>query len=686
MKGGSGYGLALGLTLLLGPVVGCSSPASSERSAADGASVDTSSAADGATERPPLLDLDAPDAADASGDVADATAAEDGPATPPPPQGPVPIGFQPCAARGGGTLVHSILSPDGRDLAVATWSGQLLILDPVTGERQRTIWDLPGRLSTVAFSRRGDVLMAANADELRAWAYPEGRLLLTLSMPHPTKVDRVDLSPDETLLATGAYADTKGIIVGLWSFPDGKKLASLRIANAFGYAASPVLFSPDGKQLLVGARSFEVAALLQAGDTLFGLGTEVGAQGAYTADYAYLAQAGSVVERATGKEVKAYTHSTTSRAEAFSPDDQHYVETQAERVFLHKFDRGTFTPVTELSEEQWVGHVQFTPDSQLLILDLGVDLQYLSGHGDRIRFRRMPMLTIERTLSIGPFGVGVTRFSADGNRIARAEGSDIWVGDAAGGRTVATLKGALSSGSGLLGLSSDGALVVTTGQILEVPSGALRTGFARIELLSPSGRLLSWHDDLSKQHVFVLLSDLSRELGRLSDASDVLAFSADDRAVLTAPAGDPYSQPRTRATLIDVRSGAVVQTLSGWTGDLGTGRFSRDGGYLIKSSSGQTEVLRVKDGTKVGSFPVDVDVSPDGRHLVTGSGRNEGGVIKVLRLDDLSTELTLRGHGSNAEANPFYVDYSVQAVSWSAGNVIASAAADGTVRLWCVPR
>jgi WD40 repeat protein len=607
----------------------------------------------------------------------------------PDPPAPLPTAFQACGGIGAGGLVHSALSPDGRDLAVATTSGQLLLLDPLTGERRQTIWALEGALSTVRFSRRADVLLAATAAKVMAWSHPVGSPILRLEQPHPARVDRLDLSPDGTLLATGAiHAEAPpALVLHLWSFPAGVRLASLTLTSVSGGQASPVLFSPDGDQIMVGSRSFSVAKLLQAGATEDGASTQAGAQGAYSPDYRYLAVGGRVFDRASGREVPS---GSLGMAEAFSPDGGRYLVGSA----LYHVDPFKFVRLPTIVEEQPVSHVQFTPDGQHVIQDLGGRSQS-PDRGPRIRVRRMPDLTIERTFSLGPFGRGRPVFSADGTRLVRRiedPGSleaTYWISDTATGRTLSSVRRKPEAPeertASLLGLSADGALVVTEREVLDAASGTVLATFPAIELLSPSGRLLVWRD-IQGQHVAVELPGLSRQVGRIL-LDEPLAISPDDRHVLTvAPATAAGALPARRSgVLVELATGARAP-VSGWSGDLASARFTWDGRHLVTWSPGHDQqVVRLEDGKVVAAFKdtTRFEVSPDGRHVVVGSSRGEGGLVRVLRLDDLAPVVTLAGHGSDADAAPG--DDAVEEVSWSRTNLIASAGADGSVRLWCVP-
>ncbi len=569
----------------------------------------------------------------------------------PPPPPPLPTDFRACVGIGATGDARSALSPDGRDLAIATGSGQLILLDPESGERKRTIWDLHGAMTTVVFSRRGDVLIAATGKEVRAWSHPDGQPLLTLDRPSTNKVDALDLSPDQTLLATGGLrpGTTGVVIVDLWSFPQGTRLSTLTV-QVHGYSASPVMFAPEGGELLVGTRLFKVADLLKGDTPADGGYADTDGQGAFSPDGRYVASGGRVVERLSGKVL----FDQSGGAEAFWPDSTRYLLGRA----LYHIDPVTFVKLRDL-EEQVVSRAHFTADGQRLLLDIGVAE---AGHvdGPRFRFRRLPELTLERTFSLGPVGEGPSVVSADGKRIARSLYGSVsetlyWVSDATTGRTVSTFRRPRPpigiAAPNLMGLSEDGSLIVTDTEVLDAASGAVRLA-SPVRRLSPSGRLVIAYDASSKSYVSLELPALVRIGSRIPSTDEPVAISHDDRHVLTVPRSSALYErgsvpERKTATLIEVATGARF-TLRGWMGDLAWGEFTLDGRHLVaRTFRNGIQLLRLEDRTVIPNLPSSEEfaVSPDGRHLAVGS---RGGSVRILRVD----QSIARRHPGRPRAQP----------------------------------
>jgi WD40 repeat protein len=131
-----------------------------------------------------------------------------------------------------------VYSPDGTRLATSSEDGTVRVFDAVTGRRKLL---LPGHFPNICwlatYSSDGTMLASGGRDKtVKIWDSASGRLIHTLSA-HPDTVYGLDFSPDGRLLASGS-----GGIVKLW---DTKTWQEIRTLSGGWY----VKFSPDGSLL-----------------------------------------------------------------------------------------------------------------------------------------------------------------------------------------------------------------------------------------------------------------------------------------------------------------------------------------------------------------------------------------------------------------------------------------------------
>lgn len=142
-------------------------------------------------------------------------------------------------------------SPDGKVLADGSGaydSGEVKLWDVQTGALLRTLTEHKGKVMSVAFSPDGKTLASGSrnyfslgsGDDVRLWDVQTGKLLRTLD----SGAESVVFSHDGQILASA------GAEVKLWNVQTGELLRTLTFG--WGYYASSIAFSPDGKTLLTG--------------------------------------------------------------------------------------------------------------------------------------------------------------------------------------------------------------------------------------------------------------------------------------------------------------------------------------------------------------------------------------------------------------------------------------------------
>jgi RNA polymerase sigma factor (sigma-70 family) len=544
--------------------------------------------------------------------------------------------------RQGAQVLSIAYSPDGKTLASVGHEQAIYLWDADSG---RCLQRLPGHsrfCRAVAFSPDGSRLASCGEDlVVRVWDTATGRQLHALH-GHRGEPTSVAFSPDGTCLASGAWNGT----IRLWDVPTGKALGTL--AN-LPRTVCRLAFAPGGKLLAAAshdglahvldlATGKHVHRLAPGGDGVISV--------AFSRDGQLLATgslSGNVVlwDASSGRRLRNWAELTGyATALAFTADGivlatGHYVSGTTPPAPPHVRLWNTTTGREVRRLESCAGTITalaLSPDGRTLTAGAGAAL------------RRWDLRT-GRALS--PFGghhdgVYSVAVSADGRAVFSAGGDGLlrrW--DADTGKEVGTVARA-------------------------------RGGIVCVRLAA-DGKTLAWAGTEPGAHLGTLDGARPwRNLGGGRSGLRALAFAPDSRTVATAADdvglriwSDTGKVPRSLAPgetvycLAFAPDGKTLAT-GGYDGKEGVNDFKR-----WDVATGR-ELSRVTSMAKYTA----IAFSPDGRWLAaTLEGAAEPVQVRDLRTRELRSFSGHEGGASDVAFTP-------------GGWMLASAGADGTVRLW----
>ena len=145
------------------------------------------------------------------------------------------------------------ISPDGKLMAASLLTGQLVLIDALTGKQLRVLTGHTSVKVTTAFSPDGTKLFSAGLNDPRViiWDVETGKLLHELKS-HTDWVYKLAVSPDGRWLASALnnVSATGDYDIRLWEVATGKLIR--RLATGGGWVCSMVFSSDSSRLIAVG--------------------------------------------------------------------------------------------------------------------------------------------------------------------------------------------------------------------------------------------------------------------------------------------------------------------------------------------------------------------------------------------------------------------------------------------------
>jgi WD40 repeat protein/transcriptional regulator with XRE-family HTH domain len=577
-------------------------------------------------------------------------------------------------------------SPDGRELATGSDDGTARVWDAGTGQ-QLFVLRHADRVYSVAFSPDGHYLASTTRDgAVFVWDTATGKNTAHMahSAPLPrapfgsngaTRVDApgpaIAFSSDSRLLVTGRSEDAAARV---WDVATGRQVALLQHDGI----VEGMAFQPGGS--LVATASMDGFVKLwdaSSGQEIARLAMDKNSPAyrvAFSPDGHTVAAAGNQFnaktwETATGRELVRLPHSDTVQALAFSPDGR-TIGTAGNESAAHLWDAASGREVGRVAVESAsnVYALAFSPDSRQLAVVSDDNRVSVWEATKPWQVTGLQHDALVNNAAFSPDGHYLATGSADGSiRLWDASTGDLRRRWDTGGAVYPVRF--TTDGEYLASASYDG-----NAYVMDLSTGEEVARLAQGDVvfdaaISPSGRLLATGTASGQVRVWDWRTGQNLLRTQHDGGVQGVYFSSDERRLATASLDGTVR-------VWDLDDGReLLRMASSDRHPIYSMGVSKDGRYIATGEIGAVRLWDVASGREELQLPHDslvngVAISDDGRLLAT-AGRD--GTVRLFELPS-GHELDSMAHGLSANGVAFSPD----------GELLVTASDDRTARVWAV--